>query len=107
TEQAEARLAERNRNKEIHKAQLARLCQRSADVAWFIEENLRELNGTPGNPASFGELHGLIEAQAYRLAHWRVASDEINYRRFFDIADLAALRMENPDVFQATHQLVF
>ena len=45
----------------------------------------------------------LLEAQAYRLAYWRVAADEINYRRFFDINDLAALRMEHAAVFEATH----
>jgi (1->4)-alpha-D-glucan 1-alpha-D-glucosylmutase len=44
--------------------------------------------------------------QAWRLAHWRVAGDEINYRRFFDINDLAALRMERAEVFEATHRLV-
>ncbi|MCK6430597.1 MAG: malto-oligosyltrehalose synthase, partial [Burkholderiaceae bacterium] len=48
-------------------------------------------------------LHALLEAQAYRLASWRVAGDEINYRRFFDINDLAALRMEDEAVFEATH----
>ena len=50
-------------------------------------------------------LHELLERQAYRLAYWRVAADEINYRRFFDINDLAALRMENAEVFDATHAL--
>ncbi|MGH8228334.1 MAG: malto-oligosyltrehalose synthase, partial [Steroidobacteraceae bacterium] len=53
------------------------------------------------------ELHRLLESQAYRLAYWRVASDEVNYRRFFDVNDLAALRMENESVFEATHRLVF
>ena len=48
----------------------------------------------------------LLDEQAYRLAYWRVASDEINYRRFFDINDLAALSMERPEVFEATHGLV-
>ncbi|TMH08199.1 MAG: malto-oligosyltrehalose synthase, partial [Betaproteobacteria bacterium] len=48
-------------------------------------------------------LEALHEAQAYRLAYWRVASDEINYRRFFDINELAALRVEEPAVFEATH----
>ena len=52
-------------------------------------------------------LHELLERQAYRLAYWRVAADEINYRRFFDINDLAALRMENAAVFEATHRLIF
>ena len=51
-------------------------------------------------------MHELLQAQAYRLAFWRVAADEINYRRFFDINDLAALRMDNPEVFEATHRLV-
>jgi (1->4)-alpha-D-glucan 1-alpha-D-glucosylmutase len=49
----------------------------------------------------------LIEAQPYRLAFWRVAGEEINYRRFFDIDKLAAIRVELPQVFQATHQLIF
>src|SRR5919109_3374889 len=51
-------------------------------------------------------LHRLLEKQHYRLAYWRVASDEINYRRFFEIADLAALRVEDPAVFAATHALL-
>src|SRR5690554_8015060 len=46
-------------------------------------------------------LHDLLEAQAYRLAFWRTAADEINYRRFFDINDLAALRQENRQTFYA------
>ena len=62
------------------------------------------INGQPGAPESFERLHELLEAQAYRLAFWRVASDEINYRRFFDINDLAALRMEDEAVFDATHR---
>ena len=59
-----------------------------------------------GEPPSSEVLHELLEAQAYRLAYWRVAADEINYRRFFDVNDLAALRMENDDVFEATHRLL-
>ncbi|MGE5640274.1 MAG: malto-oligosyltrehalose synthase [Clostridia bacterium] len=51
-------------------------------------------------------LHRLLEKQHYRLAYWRVAGDEINYRRFFEIVDLAALRQEDPAVFEATHGLV-
>ncbi|HVL36554.1 MAG TPA: malto-oligosyltrehalose synthase, partial [Burkholderiales bacterium] len=51
-------------------------------------------------------LHRLLEKQHYRLAFWRVASDEINYRRFFEITDLAALRAEDPAVFAATHALI-
>jgi (1->4)-alpha-D-glucan 1-alpha-D-glucosylmutase len=51
-------------------------------------------------------LHRLLERQHYRLAFWRVASDEINYRRFFEITDLAALRAEDRAVFDATHALI-
>jgi (1->4)-alpha-D-glucan 1-alpha-D-glucosylmutase len=72
-----------------------------------IDGALRTFNGQVGQAASFDQLHELLEAQAYRLAFWRVASDEINYRRFFDINDLAALRMENEAAFEATHELVF
>lgn len=100
------KIAERNRNKEIHKRRLAELCGLSPDIPRFIEENLKEINGVVGNPASFNALHELIKVQAYRLAYWRVAADDINYRRFFDINDLAGLRMENEAVFDATHRLV-
>ena len=64
----------------------------------------RRLNGTPGAPPTFRMLDRLLEDQAYRLAYWRVASSEINYRRFFDINELAGLRMERPEVFEATHE---
>ena len=63
--------------------------------------------GTSGRLASFRRLHRLLEEQAYRLANWRVAAEEINYRRFFNINDLAGLRIELPDLFTATHRLVF
>ena len=51
-------------------------------------------------------MDDLLENQCYRLAYWRVASDEINYRRFFDINDLAAIAVEREDVFEATHAFV-
>ena len=51
-------------------------------------------------------LHEILEAQAYRLANWRVAFDEINYRRFFDINELAALRMEHRPAFEMTHDFM-
>jgi len=95
-------LAERARDKEVHKGRLARLAGRSAEVARAIAAALAELNA----PGPREALHELLEAQAWRLAFWRVASDEINYRRFFDINDLAALRMENEQVFEATHAFV-
>jgi (1->4)-alpha-D-glucan 1-alpha-D-glucosylmutase len=51
-------------------------------------------------------LHNLLERQSYRLAFWRVASQEINYRRFFDVNDLAGLRIEEPQLFDDAHRLV-
>ncbi|HEV2294163.1 MAG TPA: malto-oligosyltrehalose synthase [Tepidisphaeraceae bacterium] len=68
---------------------------------------LRRYNGTPGDPRNFDALHELIAQQHYRLAYWRIASDEINYRRFFDINDLAALRMERQEVFDDVHRFTF
>src|ERR1700716_1244125 len=100
------RIAERNRDKEIHKRRLAELCTRSPEIAACIHGAVELLNGNPADPASFEQLHELIKAQAFRLANWRVASDDINYRRFFDTNDLAAIRMENEAVFEATHRLV-
>jgi (1->4)-alpha-D-glucan 1-alpha-D-glucosylmutase len=99
-------LIERRRDKELHKQRLAELCTENADLDWYVQECLRDFNGAEDYPADAGRLHALLEAQPYRLAHWRVAADEINYRRFFDINDLAALRMENPEAFDATHRLV-
>ena len=92
--------AERARDKELLKARLARLAQRHPSVAKALATAVAELNLS--TPEARDAMHALIEAQAYRLAHWRVAADEINYRRFFDINDLAAVRMERDDVFEAT-----
>ena len=88
------------------KAQLASLCQSDPAVTRYIEANVRTMNGLPGEPSSFDALHALVKGQAYRLAFWRVAADDINYRRFFDINDLAALRAERPEVFEATHRRI-
>ncbi len=101
-----ASMAERQRDKEVHKRRLAQLCANFSELSNHIDINLADLNGRAGVPASFDALHELIRTQGYRLAYWRVASDEINYRRFFDINDLAALRMEEGGVFAATHRLV-
>jgi (1->4)-alpha-D-glucan 1-alpha-D-glucosylmutase len=67
--------------------------------------DVEALNGTPGDPRSFDRLDDLLNRQHYRLAYWRVAPDEINYRRFFDVNDLAAISMEREEVFEAAHAL--
>ena len=69
-------------------------------------EDLPALNGRVGDPRSFDILESLVNHQHYRLADWRIAAQEIDYRRFFDISDLVTLRMEDPAVFDAAHELV-
>jgi (1->4)-alpha-D-glucan 1-alpha-D-glucosylmutase len=64
-------------------------------------------NGTKGDPRSFDLLDTLLREQVYRISHWRVATEEINYRRFFDINSLGAVRVEDPVVFEETHRLIF
>jgi (1->4)-alpha-D-glucan 1-alpha-D-glucosylmutase len=100
-------LADRHRDKEELKQRLAALLQGDAQLAEAVQAAIRSLAGTAGDPKSFDAFHELLDAQAFRLAYWRVASDDINYRRFFDVNDLAALRMENEAVFEATHRLTF
>ncbi|CAI10068.1 putative fusion of 4-alpha glucanotransferase and maltooligosyltrehalose synthase [Aromatoleum aromaticum EbN1] len=98
---------ERRHNKNLFKQHLAALHERLPAVRARIGERLAAFNGRVGEPASFDALDALLARQAYRLASWRVAADDINYRRFFDINDLAALRMEVDSVFEATHAQIF
>ncbi|MDX1431100.1 MAG: malto-oligosyltrehalose synthase [Gammaproteobacteria bacterium] len=97
---------ERARETAVAKQRLASLCRDVPLAAELIEENvsLFERSAVEGDGAHL--FHHLLEQQAYRLAHWRVAGDEINYRRFFDINSLAGLRMEDPQVFADTHRLL-
>ncbi len=97
-----AKSEERRRDKEILKRHLAELTQRCAPVRQFIADSVARFGASENQSL----LHALLEEQPYRLAYWRVAADEINYRRFFDINDLAGLRMENAEVFAATHRLI-
>jgi (1->4)-alpha-D-glucan 1-alpha-D-glucosylmutase len=106
TEREGEKIAERQREKEVARTRLSRLVSQSPHVLDAIEAAIRTVNGTPGEPASFDALHELLESQAYRLAYWRTASHEINYRRFFDINTLAGLRVEDPVVFDETHRLL-
>ncbi len=106
TETDPEKIAERAREKEIIKRRLVRRCQEAPEVQRAIEEAVEEINGREGDARSFDKLDELLNAQAYRLAFWRVAAEEINYRRFFDVNDLAAIRQEEPEVFEATHKLL-
>src|SRR5881392_3764747 len=106
TETDPKRIAERIREKEIIKRRLERRCVEAPQVQQAIEKALAKINGEPGDPRSFDALDELLNAQSYRLAFWRVAAEEINYRRFFDVNDLAAIRIELPKVFDTVHRLV-
>jgi (1->4)-alpha-D-glucan 1-alpha-D-glucosylmutase len=80
-------------------AELATLAAKEQKVAAAIETALAKVNNEP----SRNRLHEILEAQHFRLAYWRVAADEINYRRFFNINELAGLRVEISEVFDRTH----
>jgi (1->4)-alpha-D-glucan 1-alpha-D-glucosylmutase len=97
---------ERNREKEIVKRRINALYGVSAAFRARLGEVVDAVNGEPGQPSTFDRLDALIDDQSYRLAFWRVAAEEINYRRFFDISELAAVRMEDPAVFADTHRLL-
>jgi (1->4)-alpha-D-glucan 1-alpha-D-glucosylmutase len=100
------KVAERKREKEIIKRRLATLVDESAEVKRFLTQTIATFNGKPGDAHSFDMLDELLENQCYRLSFWRVAPDEINYRRFFDINDLGALSIERREVFEAANKLV-
>jgi (1->4)-alpha-D-glucan 1-alpha-D-glucosylmutase len=107
TERDPEKIMERRREKEIIKKRLRDLHGESEEVRSFIEENVNRFNGDPEDPRSFDLLDGLLNDQAYRLSHWQVATEEINYRRFFDINELGSIRMEDLRVFEETHRLIF
>ncbi|WP_404483021.1 malto-oligosyltrehalose synthase [Pseudomonas sp. HT11] len=76
-----------------------------SDVRQAIEQRLGEFDAR--QPEGFNRLHQLLEEQVYRLASWRTAADDINWRRFFDVNELGGLRVERKAVFEATHGKIF
>lgn len=107
TEKDREKIDERYREKEIIKKRLLTLYRESAEIRDFIDANVDIFNGKKGDPRSFNPLDGLLTEQVWRLSHWRVANEEINYRRFFDVNNLAAVRTEDPAVFKKAHKLIF
>ena len=107
TERNPEKIAERSREKEVIKKRLKALHKQSATIRAFINENVRTFNGVRGDPRSFDLLDELLGRQVYRLSYWPVATEEINYRRFFDINNLGAIRMEEPAVFAESNGLLF
>jgi (1->4)-alpha-D-glucan 1-alpha-D-glucosylmutase len=100
-------IAERQRESEVAKRRLQTLIDRAPAIADYVGRCMLEFNGTPDDPHSYDNLDKLLDAQVYRLSHWKAADDEINYRRFFDINELAAVCMESPQVFAESHGLIF
>ncbi|MCE9556797.1 MAG: malto-oligosyltrehalose synthase [Planctomycetes bacterium] len=100
------RRTERQREKDVIKRRLAQLTDSSDAIQRHVSECIAHFNGQSGDPRSFDRLDALLDEQPYRLAFWRVATDEINYRRFFDVNELAALSMEREEVFAAAHQRI-
>jgi len=80
---------------------------RDAQVRAAIERACASFTADPEDAHSGDALDELLGSQHYRLAFWRVAVDDINYRRFFDINDLAGIRVEDAEVLAQTHRLVF
>jgi (1->4)-alpha-D-glucan 1-alpha-D-glucosylmutase len=108
---APAKILERHREKEVMKRRLAALVEQSEAIRAHVERAVATINGVDlegkplsDDPARFDLLDALLDHQAYRLAYWRVAGEEINYRRFFDINALAAIRQEDSVVFEETHR---
>jgi (1->4)-alpha-D-glucan 1-alpha-D-glucosylmutase len=89
------------------KAQLAQIVATNPAAHSALNAALARFRGAVGHLDSWSALHSLIQKQHGRPAYFRVAADDINYRRFFNISELASIRMERPDVFEHTHRLVF
>lgn len=100
------RMAERNREKEVIKRRVATLYDTSAEIQEAIDTAVAAFNGDNDDPHGADLMDALLAEQPFRPAYWRVATEEINYRRFFDINELAAIRVEDPAVFQATHERI-
>ncbi|MGH9095565.1 MAG: malto-oligosyltrehalose synthase, partial [Acidimicrobiales bacterium] len=91
---------ERHRDKDILRGRLADLCEQDGRVAGALDAEVEALNG------DVDRLDTLLDRQNYRLAWWRIAGEELDYRRFFDINGLAGIRVEDPEVFADSHRLI-
>ncbi len=76
------------------------------DAPDVIEKGLDAYRTGAGRATQIQTLHGLLERQHYKLGHWRLATSEINYRRFFDVNSLAGLRVEDAATFERVHRLL-
>lgn len=96
------------RAEKVHNMKKALRQAISGDAVAKVREALEKINSSGQGKSSRDRfVDQLVNRQAYRLCFWRVASEELNYRRFFDITSLAGLRMEDKDVFEHAHKLIF
>ena len=97
---------ESRQHREAIKERLCRLYTNTPEVRRFVDGNVRLFNGKRGAPSTFLLMDQLLSEQAYELAFWRTANEEINYRRFFTISELVGVRIEDPVTFEAEHAVV-
>lgn len=105
-----AKLRAMTQDKQSHASELKRQlkdCLAAKRAVLAINNALQKFRGRPGDLESWNKLDSLIRVQHWRPTHFRVAADDINYRRFFNINELAGIRVELPEVFEHTHRLVF
>lgn len=107
SEASAEKAGEKPREAALVKARLRDLLHASSAARQALNDELREMNGSRGIARSFDRLEALLGQQAYRLSFWRVAAEQINYRRFFEISDLAAVRIEEPEVLETVHAKAF
>jgi len=88
------------------KERLWQLYSGDAEARRALDDVMRRVNGTREAPGTVDELDRLLSVQSYRLAHWKMGREEINYRRFFDVNELVGLRVEIPRVFEDRHRLI-
>jgi len=91
-------------NSKFLKETIRRIYESDAQFREALDRTITRINGEAGNAESFNALDALLDSQWYRLAYWRIASEKINYRRFFDVTDLVGVRVEDPEVFEARNR---
>ena len=103
---ADTRPAERIEQARFAKNIILELFETHGVIHSFVQDNIAAFNGEPGKAESFNLLDQLLSDQLFRLSFWKVATEEINYRRFFNINQLISLRVEDDEVFDETHRLI-
>ncbi|MBN1521847.1 MAG: malto-oligosyltrehalose synthase, partial [Candidatus Aureabacteria bacterium] len=97
------------RYEKVHEAKqnLWDLFNQDPDVRRYIEETISLFNGIRGDAESFNFLDRLLQEQYFRFSFWKVGTEELNYRRFFNINELISLKVEEEKVFNEVHSLLF